>query len=288
MRIWTRFLERCPARWREPGTKVGAVSALSVLGVAPILAVVVAASAMTAAVQTPATGGEPAPNQCVACHQVEELPISLGHSMSEWRASSHARSGVACQDCHGGDPSIADVTAAHDGVFPSSDPKSKVSHHQLAATCGACHQEQYEAYKSTVHAHVVEGDNDAATCLTCHGSMATSYPSPRELRTRCSVCHERPVQAGAALAWLASTKTHLRRARRAIDEAQTVVPEWYAGAVARFHLMEKELTAIELKWHEFDMESSSSQSRDLLALSKLLEEEARLKIKMSKDKAPPK
>lgn len=281
MRNKARRIEEDPAR--RVGLAVAKRSLMRTrLGVASC------AAAIGAVLVLPARGAEVGgweSNQCVACHQVEQLPISLGHSTSEWQASSHARSGVGCEKCHGGDSSIADVKMAHDGVLPSSDPKSKVSPHNLAATCGGCHERQYAAYKDTVHAKQVEDDGDAATCLTCHGSMATSYPSPRELKARCSVCHEKPVQAQAALSWLAAAKTHLLRARRAIDQARSTAPEWYTGAVARFHSMEKDLASIELEWHKFDTEECLKQSRDLLSLGKLLEEEAHLKVKLKQEMA---
>lgn len=222
-------------------------------------------------------------NQCVACHQVEELSISLGHSMSEWRASSHARSGIGCEKCHGGDPSAREAKAAHEGVLPSSDPASKVSTQNIAATCGSCHDQEWKAFKSTVHAKEITKEGDAATCLTCHGSMATSYPSPRELNSRCTVCHERPVEARSALSWLSAAKTQLLRTHRTLEDAKNVVPEWHEEAVKRFHEMEKHLLAISLQWHTFDMDASIKKSRDLLSLGKLLDEEAQLKIKMGKD-----
>lgn len=244
-----------------------------------------AAGLLVSGLVTTAGAGNWDSNQCVACHEVEDLSISLGHSMGEWRASAHARGGVGCEKCHGGDASSKDAKAAHNGVLSSSDPKSMVNIHNLSATCGSCHEEQYNAYKGTVHAKEVKHDADAATCLTCHGSMATSYPSPRELNTRCSVCHDKPVEARSALSWLSSAKTHLVKARRALDEAKTVVPDWHAGAVERFHQMEKDYDAIALQWHKFDMEASIKQSRDLLNLGKLLEEEATLKVKMAREKA---
>lgn len=223
-------------------------------------------------------------NECVACHDVEHLPITLGHSMSEWRASEHARSGVTCEDCHGGDASIKDVTKAHVGVLPSSDKASKVSPANLAATCGSCHEKQYDAYKTTVHAKPTKDDAETANCVTCHGSMATSYPALQEMNSRCSDCHERRVEARAALSWLVSAKKELLRARRSVDEAKSVVPEWSNDAVARFHSMEKDLEAIEIKWHQFNMEDSIHESRNLLGLAKLLGEEARLKMKIEKEK----
>jgi len=248
-------------------------------------ALLAGASILVSPQTTPADVAGWESNQCVSCHQVEELPISLGHSMSEWAASSHARSGVGCEKCHGGNASVADVERAHDGVLQSSDPKSLVNPKNLSATCGGCHREQYDAYAETVHAKQVEGEGEGATCLTCHGSMAISYPSRQELKARCAACHDRPVQAQSAVTWLAAAKRHLRRARRAIDQAESIAPEWYAGAVKRLHAMEKDLSVIELDWHKFDMEASIKRSRDLLGLAKLLEEESHLKAKMVEDMA---
>jgi len=51
-------------------------------------------------------------NHCVTCHEAERLPISLGHSFEEWHASAHARGGVSCEKCHGGDPTASDATIA--------------------------------------------------------------------------------------------------------------------------------------------------------------------------------
>ncbi len=256
------------ARGEGMGTTIRSLGVAVLLGIARVA---------TAEVTEPA-------NQCVACHQVEELSISLGHSMSEWRASPHARSGVACEKCHGGNPSAREAKAAHEGVLPSSDPASKVSPQNVAATCGSCHEEEWKSFRTTIHAKEITKEGDAATCLTCHGSMATSYPSPRELSSRCTVCHERPVEARSALSWLSAAKTQLLRTHRTLDDAKAVAPDWHEEAVKRFHDMEKILLAISLEWHTFDMEASIKHSRDLLSLGKLLDEEARLKIKMGKEK----
>jgi nitrate/TMAO reductase-like tetraheme cytochrome c subunit len=223
-------------------------------------------------------------NQCVDCHEVEHLPISLGHSITEWRASAHGHAGVGCEKCHGGDPRAHDAEKAHVGVLSATDPKSLVNIHNLAAMCGSCHKEELKAYKSTVHAEEVTKDGEAATCVTCHGAMATSLPSPTELKSRCTVCHDRPVEARAALTWLAAAKTELRRVQRSLETAKTAVPEWHKDALVRFHGMEKDYAEIALKWHTFHMDSSLKKSRDLLELAKLLNEEARLKIKASKEK----
>ncbi len=225
-------------------------------------------------------GAAPAGNQCALCHEIERLPISLGHSFEEWQASAHGRGGVGCEKCHGGDPAASDPTVAHRGVLPAAEPGSKVNAQQLAATCGACHAPELEAYSTTVHAQQVRESGQGATCFTCHGSMATSLPSPSELNARCSVCHKKPVEAQVALAVLASAKIRLRRTKRALDAARAPDPAWHEEALRRFHDLERSYGGITLRWHTFAMQAVLQDSRDLLALAKLLDEEAAVRARV--------
>jgi hypothetical protein len=218
-------------------------------------------------------------NQCVQCHETERLPISLGHSFEEWHASAHARGGVACEKCHGGDAAAKDPVVAHRGVLPASDAQSMVSPKRLAATCGGCHQPELQAYQGTVHAKQVAEDGQGATCLTCHGSMATSLPSPTELSARCAACHKKPVRAQMALVMLASSKIRLRKTHRGLETARAD-PEWHAEAMKRFHALERSYADIALKWHTFAMDAVIHESGDLLKLTKLLDEETALRASM--------
>jgi hypothetical protein len=219
-------------------------------------------------------------NQCVACHEVERLPISLGHSFEEWRASAHARAGVGCEKCHGGDPTASDAAIAHRGVLPVSDAGSLVNPKRLAQTCGACHAQELQAYAGTVHAREVAERGQGATCYTCHGSMATSLPSPAELSARCGVCHKKPIQAQLALAVLATAKIRLYRTKRSLDAAQVADPAWHADARRRFHDLERAYRDIQLKWHTFAMEAVLRDTRDVLKLTKLLDEEVGVKTRV--------
>jgi hypothetical protein len=220
------------------------------------------------------------PNRCVECHEEEVLPISLGHSFSEWRASSHAKSGVACEKCHGGDPAAADPENAHKGVLPASDPGSMIHASKVAATCGGCHAKEHEAFLGTVHGKAVEEGDQRATCLTCHDSMATHLPTPAELRTRCAVCHEKSVDAQNALAVLANAKIHLHRTRRMLEKAKARDPKWAEGALERFHDLEHSFRTIQLEWHTFEMKKVLHDGMNVLKLTKLLDEEARLRADM--------
>ena len=218
-------------------------------------------------------------NHCVSCHETERLPISLGHSFEEWHASAHARAGVGCEQCHGGDPSVSDAAAAHRGVLPAMEADSMVHTRRIAATCGACHPKELAAYRGTIHARQVQERGTGATCFTCHGSMATSLPSPSELSARCGVCHKKPIQTQAALAVLAMAKIHLHRTHRTLEAAKASDPQWQADAMKRFHALEGSYREIQLAWHTFAVDSVLQKSRDVLKLTKLLDEEAEIKTK---------
>ena len=217
-------------------------------------------------------------NQCVACHEAEQLPISLGHSFDEWRASAHGRSGVGCEKCHGGDAHAKDAATAHVGVLPAHDVKSLVSTRNLARTCGGCHQAEYDAYAKTVHAKEVAEQGQGATCYTCHGSMATTLPSPAVLSERCAECHKKSMNAVAALLILATDRIQLWRTSRTLDDARNVDSQWHGEAVQRLHAMERDLKSIELTWHTFDLDKVLTQGHDLLKLVKLLDEEAKVRM----------
>jgi hypothetical protein len=219
-------------------------------------------------------------NRCVTCHETERLPISLGHSFEEWRASEHARSGVGCEKCHGGNAAAKDMTAAHAGVLPAADPKSMVNPIHIPATCGACHSNELKAYSSTVHAKQVAKNGEGATCFTCHGSMATSLPSPSELNTRCAVCHKKPVQAKMALAMLASTRIKLQRTGRTVEKTRSSDPEWYADAHRRLLDLERKYRDLGPAWHTFNVDLVIEQTHALQKLALLLDEEVSVRSRL--------
>jgi len=222
-------------------------------------------------------------NQCVACHETEVLPISLGHSFDDWRGSAHARGGVGCEKCHGGNPEASDAEAAHRGVLPASESGSLVNPVRLPATCGGCHAKQLAAFDATVHARQLKSRQGGATCSTCHGAMATSLPSPNELSLRCAVCHTKPVEAQAALAVFASSKMRMRRAHRTIESMKTTHPEWSRDALERFHSLERMYLEIELEWHKLATRKVIQHSKDLLDLTRNLQEEAEIESRHSID-----
>ena len=129
---------------------------------------------------------------CVDCHtdvksSLHETPpqkISCANCHADEQAaydrSLHARavkdgnaSAATCVDCHG---------SPHE-LLPASDPKSRVHHTNIPATCGACHSQKFvmeksglsvqtvASYQQSVHGHAVaNGSEKAAVCTDCHGT----------------------------------------------------------------------------------------------------------------------
>jgi hypothetical protein len=215
---------------------------------------------------------EAPPSQCIACHEREAMPISLGHAFLEWRYSAHGRTG--CEKCHGGDPQATTAEAAHRGVLPAAEPESLVHPTRLATTCGACHEPEVKAYQGTVHAREVAEKGRGATCITCHGAMAASLPSPMELETRCSSCHADPHEAKNALIMLAASRKRLTRTRTDVDALREKDPAWHRNALERLDELEKHYAAVQLEWHTLHTRKVLERTRDLLELSRPIREEA--------------
>jgi cytochrome b subunit of formate dehydrogenase len=102
-------------------------------------------------------------------------------------------------DCHG---------SPHE-LLPASDPKSRVNHANIPATCGTCHGQKqmmeasghsaqpFLSYEDSVHGRAVAaGSERAAVCTDCHGAheiLAASDPNSSIFKfnvpATCAKCH---------------------------------------------------------------------------------------------------
>ena len=108
---------------------------------------------------------------CATCHADEQAAYERSfHAKAARGGNTHA---AACVDCHG---------SPHE-LLPASDPKSRVHHANIPATCGACHSQKFvmedggqsaqmvASYEQSVHGHAVAaGSEKAAVCTDCHGT----------------------------------------------------------------------------------------------------------------------
>ena len=108
---------------------------------------------------------------CSKCHAEADHGYFLSiHAQARAKGDANA---PTCTSCHGG---------PHE-ILPPSDPKSKVAHGNIPATCGSCHGQKFVMekeglssatfvnYEESVHGKAVTaGSTKAAVCTDCHGS----------------------------------------------------------------------------------------------------------------------
>lgn len=143
-------------------------------------------------------------NTCVDCHAtLDEKHVDL---TNQWQRSIHKERGVACADCHGGDPSATTIDGA---MSPDAGYIGAPSKADIPALCASCHADvarmrqydlptdQYAKYQESVHGlRLAEGDFNVATCFDCHGGhqvLKANDPSssvyPANVPATCASCH---------------------------------------------------------------------------------------------------
>jgi cytochrome b subunit of formate dehydrogenase len=94
---------------------------------------------------------------------------------------------ASCSDCHG-----------NHAIQPARDPRSKINHWNVPATCGACHSAIKKTYEASIHGQAVaHGSADAPVCTDCHGEhniLAPAEPGSsvnpaRVSSVTCGRCH---------------------------------------------------------------------------------------------------
>ena len=139
----------------------------------------------------------PAKVNCSTCHADEQAQYDRSfHAKAIAAGDSKA---ATCTDCHG---------SPHE-LLPAADPKSRVNHLNIPATCGTCHGQkfvmepsghsnaQFLSYEQSVHGRAVaSGSEKAAVCTDCHGTheilAATDTKSPIfkfNVPATCAKCH---------------------------------------------------------------------------------------------------
>jgi len=114
---------------------------------------------------------------CRKCHSGNyEKSLDSMHAQAAQAGNVDA---PICTDCHG----------AHD-VRPPDQPRSHIS-----ATCGQCHTQIFENYKSSIHgsALIEQNNPDVPVCTDCHGVHNIQDPRTAQFRIEtpdlCAGCH---------------------------------------------------------------------------------------------------
>ena len=164
---------------------------------------------------------------CTACHFDAE---AFGDAAQQLRQKLdddvHAKLGLSCQDCHGGNPDPAhagDADLAMDAGWAPNPFRGVPERAAVPGFCGRCHSDpetmkrydpgeridQEREYWTSHHGvALAQGNTQVATCVSCHGSHGIlrvgdprSPVYPLQVATTCAGCHAEAAQmAGAKLA----------------------------------------------------------------------------------------
>ncbi|MFQ5794118.1 MAG: multiheme c-type cytochrome [Candidatus Bipolaricaulia bacterium] len=213
-------------------------------------------------------------NTCVSCHR--ELPdrTLVAHTFLPWQDSSHAQAGVTCEACHGGNPVATDRESAHEGIYSSRDPRSKVYFTNIPRTCGSCHGEVFRNFSESLHYRQLETTGRGPNCVTCHGFMAIHVLEPEELQATCSVCHnerlgispDKPIQARYLLSMMNRNQTVIDLVDRLIEQERVQGFLDTAETKALLVRAVEEMETVRVKWHSFalaEIEAGIDRAFDL-------------------------
>ena len=135
----------------------------------------------------PAARAAPAAESCSTCHA--ELSARLRNPVLQLQATDvHAKAGLTCSSCHGGDPTARDGWTAHSGRGFVGDPDMGAP---VVAMCGRCHVKPAENFlKGPHHLATTSRLPGCATCHGGHGILPASIGLIAE--PLCSSCHTVP------------------------------------------------------------------------------------------------
>jgi preprotein translocase subunit SecG len=137
-------------------------------------------------------------NSCLACHEDQK---------KEFEESIHAKRGLECVSCHGGNPQEMELEEA---MSPKAGFTGKPDKREMVKLCASCHSDvekmkqyglrtdQYKLYVTSYHGKALFKNNDqnVAGCIDCHHNHLILPPSdPRSsvhkknIPKTCSKCH---------------------------------------------------------------------------------------------------
>lgn len=224
--------------------------------------------------------GDPG-SSCVSCHRTIAGVNYLEHDFADWTQSVHAKAGVSCEACHGGNPAAQDVHEAHKGLKPSTDKSSPVYFTRIPATCGACHDPEYKAFQKSAHFEELQKSGRGPNCVTCHGSMANHILAPRDLEQSCSLCHKQPTQAFATMMALNNAGNSVTRLAKALEEAKAKGIQTASQKQVYVDVKAMDSRARE-DWHTFRMPQVLAASQDITKRVNVAINELRLKEQQKK------
>jgi nitrate/TMAO reductase-like tetraheme cytochrome c subunit len=119
-------------------------------------------------------------NNCAECHKRQS-----DQAVELFSQSTHAKAGINCGGCHGGEPAAPSKEAAH----AANNFVGKPAPNETLAMCGSCHTSQLAAFKSGAHFPERRG-TPRMDCSQCHGAHTVGSPTRNfSFALFCTGCH---------------------------------------------------------------------------------------------------
>jgi cytochrome b6 len=161
-----------------------------------------------------ANAAPPVKTSCVSCHTSEMFDAAAQAKLKHFGDDVHAKLGLSCHDCHGGnpDPRLAeDPMGAMDPAYKPNPYVGKPERTKIPDFCGKCHAsamfmkrfnpdarvDVVSEYWTSKHGQQLKtGNANVATCIDCHGVhgilqktniAAPIYPT--HVAETCGRCH---------------------------------------------------------------------------------------------------
>ena len=196
---------------------------------------------------------------CLQCHPT--LAEKYSRPVTLWRGSIHAANGIACNDCHGGNPT--DVANA---MNPAQGFLGVPVEAEIPAFCGRCHVGVLKDYLPSQHGQAL--GRGGPNCVTCHGSHQIVKASLELINEQlCSRCHsfERARLIKTTMTALDGKITVLDSRITRLKQQGTAIDRLEKGLFAarnRFHSL----------FHTVDIQVVERESEHIKAELKSLEE----------------
>lgn len=209
---------------------------------------------------------------CADCHGDPTLKVKskkLHDYYQSWTGSVHDKAKLSCADCHGGDTKASSKNAAHAGILPPSDEKSRLHYRTVPETCGACHEGVYQQFVKSKHYRKMRAEGTAPNCVTCHGSMNSRTDEREILAASCKSCHNEKSKNHPEI--VAQADKIIERLRYA--EGYRKWAKFYYKSIGKSEKLETIdplYESILTGWHSFDFRQVDWDSRKLLTEVKAL------------------
>lgn len=127
-------------------------------------------------------------SECRRCHK----DITPQYNLSvHGQTNKEGRQNAYCSDCHG----------IHN-IYKKQVPEAAISHNKVVYTCAKCHKKTMKEYEIDFHGKsVILGGQEAASCVSCHGSHNILGPaekgsmvSKENTPKTCAKCHIYPLE----------------------------------------------------------------------------------------------